>query len=59
MSHARFIGGSFVLPKTHASERTSPISDGLLCGLQQHKTQKTGKEECHAIGFSKRRWQTL
>jgi len=59
MSYVRFIGGSFVLPKTHASERPSPISDDLLYGLQQNKTQKTGKEECHAIGFSKRRWQTL
>jgi integrase len=51
MSHARFIGGSFVLPKTHTSERTIPISDGLLYGLQQHKTQKRVRKSAMQLVF--------
>jgi integrase len=32
-----FYRESFGLPKTHTSERTIPLTDGLLYDLQQHK----------------------
>ena len=32
-----FYRGSFGLPKTEASKRVIPISDGLLCALHQHQ----------------------